>query len=714
MPLLLHVVVFLASFLLFQVELIASKAMLPGFGGSYLVWGVSVMIFQGLLLLGYSYAHLAGRLVRLRWFRLVVAAAPLVPLLFFPLHLEALTDRHPTLPFALDIAWTLLSSIGLAFFVLASLSVLLQRYLGSARLRQSANPYVLYATSNLGSFSGLLSYPLLVEPGLALGQQLILWQWLYGLGALLFLVVHVWAGQLPQTPAAAFAAPAPRRRAVWLLLSGAGSALFLAVTNLITFDIASAPLIWVLPLSLFLLSFVLTFKNTPWYPRWLRERLPLCLAIALLLYFLHQQSYTLPLPVLLGAHLLLLLLLCVICHGELNRTRPERVEELAAFYIYLSLGGFLGGVLVSWVIPVCSNSVLEYLAALTLLGLGVALAREERPAKGTLLAALAIAPVLLGWSWLLGRSDAAVSMYLAAGAGLALALIFFGIRRSVWAQAACLAIALLLAQHLEQLRPGEVLLEKHRNFYGIYTVFDKGEKRFLRHGTTLHGSQYLDAARRGQALNYYHASLPAGELLGSTVLPLERVGMVGLGAGALAAYGREGQEMVFYELDPYNEVVARRYFTYLEDCRADLELVFGDARLSLEQRPHERFSVLVVDAFNSDSIPLHLITVEAMQLYLERVQPDGVVLFHISNKFLDLRPVLRANAQRLGVHGLLKSVLVNVHPDGNQTIWAAISRSKGTAETLIIELGWQRLEDVPLRAIQPWTDRHSNIVAAFR
>ncbi len=718
--LLLHVLVFLAAFLLFQVELIASKAMLPGFGGSYLVWSVSVMLFQGLLLLGYSYAHLAGRLARRKGFRILMGIAPLVPLLFFPIHLSSLTDRHQDMPFALDITWTLVSSIGLCFFILASLSVLLQRFLGSAHFRQSTNPYVLYATSNLGSFSGLLSYPFIIEPLLDLGAQLVLWQWLYALSALLFLAVHIWAGRLPQATAASFAGPTPRRRAAWLVLSAASSALFLAVTNLITFDIASVPLIWVLPLSLFLLSFVLTFKNKPWYPKGLKERLPIFAAMGLFMFFLYLQSYTLPLPLLLAAHLLLLLLVCVICNGELNRSKPENVEELAAFYIYMSLGGFLGGVLVSWVIPLMSTAVVEYLAGFLLLCLGVALTGEQ-PLKrsltrGGLVLALCAAPVLLGWSWTLGMVGPGNSMYIAAGAGLILALLFFGMRNTPLALALTFALALVVAQNIDQVRPDEILLEKHRNFYGIYTVYDKGNKRYLKHGTTLHGSQYLSGPKRSHALNYYHSTLPAGELLSSDIFPLKRVGIIGLGAGALASYGRPGQKMTYYELDPYNEVVANRYFTFLKDCKADLNLVFGDARLSLEQAPRDSgaFDVLMVDAFNSDSIPLHLITVEAMELYLRKVGEHGLVLFHISNKFLDLRPVLLANSKVLDAHCLVKMMTGVVHADADKTIWAAITRDQVNAAALVTKLRWLQMELLGLPETRPWTDRYSNILTAFR
>lgn len=714
---LLHILVFLAAFLLFQVELIASKAMLPGFGGSYLVWSVGVMVFQGLLLLGYAYAHLAGRLASRPWFRKLQIGVVLAPVLLFPIPLAHLTQRLPELPFALDIAWTLVSTIGAGFMLLASIPILAQRYLANAGLRQSRNPYVLYATSNLGSFSGLLSYPLLVEPFLDLNAQLALWQALYGCAATLFISAHLAMGRLPRTSAAALAPRSPgglRRRLSWLLLSCAGSALFLSVTNVITFDLASAPLIWVAPLALFLLSFVLTFKERPWYPDWLRERFPLLAAVAVLLFVMQLQSYVLPLLALLAVHLLVLLLSCVICHGELSRGTPDNVEELAAFYIYMSLGGFLGGILVGWIIPLVSNAVLEYAAAFLLLAAGLALREGQKPRFKDLAAPLLVAGVVMCWSWLVGLAGGVSSNLIAAGAGLFLALGFYAMRRSFAAQALALILVLLLAQGVEHLRPGQTLLNKHRNFYGIYTVYDQGQKRYLKHGTTLHGAQYLTPERRHEALDYYHRSNPAGEVLRSDLFPLDGVAVIGLGAGALAAYGRPGQRFVFYELDPYNEYVARKWFTFLRDCRAELTVVLGDARLSLEEEQEANYNALLVDAFNSDSIPVHLLTVEALRLYFERVPPDGLVLLHVSNKFLDLEPVILANAKVLGLHALVKRKVTNVHPDAQATIWCALSRDPRPATLLRERLGWQRLEDLGTKTIAPWTDRYSNLLAAFK
>lgn len=724
----LHALVFLAAFLLFQVELIASKAMLPGFGGSYLVWSVSVMLFQGLLLLGYTYAHIAGRLAPKVWFRRLMYVIALLPLAFFPISLSGLTERHLELPFVLDIAWALLATIGPGFFVLSSLSVLAQRYLASSRFRQSSNPFVLYATSNLGSFSGLLSYPFLVEPMLALHTQLALWEWLYALTALLFVAVHAWSGRMPQTAGAAFAAHTAegrRKRAIWLLLSCAGSALFLSVTNVITFDIASVPLIWVAPLALFLFSFIPTFKERSWYPPLLRERFPLLAAIGVMLFAQQQMSYSLPVIILIPVHLVVLLLTCIICNGELNRAKPDQVGELAAFYIYMSLGGFLGGVLVAWIIPLISNSVIEYLAGFLLLALGLALQDRTAFPRRSWLAALVLGGVLLGWSTLLGRSQTDVSGFdisslYAGGAAFCIALLFWAMRNNPWSQALALALALVLAQGMEHLRPGQILLDKHRNFYGVYTVYDHGPKRFLKHGTTLHGAQYLAKDKQGIPLTYYHPLNPAGELLRSQLLHPDNLAVIGLGAGALASYAQSGQDFVFYELDPYNEFVARKYFTYLKNCKGNLSVIIGDARLSLKKAPKALYSILMVDAFSSDAIPVHLYTVEAMELYLQHIPKNGAVLFHISNKYLDLAPVLAANAHAIAekegspLYAMVKRKLTPPHPDAEASIWGALTRDPKVAALLENRLGWQSTAAMPLKKVAPWTDRYSNLLAVFR
>jgi hypothetical protein len=330
---LLHTLVFAAAFLLFQVELIAAKALLPGFGGSYQVWGAAVMTFQGLLLLGYAAAQ-QMETPRGRWLRWALCAAFAAGFAAFPTQLAPFSHPDYARPAALEVAWTLLRTVGLACLCLAPISILAQSLLAGSQLKQRANPYALYATSSLGSFAGLFSYPFLIEPHFLLPTQLFHWRDGFGtVGALLLLcLIGLRVGRPAATAAPgseAVAPPAgPRRTLAWLVLSAASSLLFLATTNLITFDIASAPLLWILPLGLYLLSFALTFKKNPWYPEWIRARFPLAAALGVFLFLMAFQSYRLPTVLLVAIHLLVLFAVCVVCNGELHRARPRRDPHL--------------------------------------------------------------------------------------------------------------------------------------------------------------------------------------------------------------------------------------------------------------------------------------------------------------------------------------------------------------------------------------------------
>ena len=681
------------------------------------------MLFQGLLLLGYTYAHLALKQfqrTKLRWIQLIVL---FMPLLLFPLSVADLAGDSRHISFVAAITKVLLTTVGPAFFSLSTLSVLLQGYLAASPLPQRENPYLLYATSNVGSFSGLLSYPFLVEPKLDLEQQLDLWQGGYLLLAGVF-VLLTWLflrldRRKPAVNDAVAAAGGPevslRVRLRWLLCAAAGSAMFLAVTNVITFDIAAVPLIWVLPLCIYLLSFVLTFKRKPWYPQALRERFPIVAAMGVFLFFLLLQSYKLPVLLLLGAHLIVLLAVCVICHGELYRLKPADTGRLPGFYLVLALGGFCGSLLVSWILPLSTNSLLEYCMGFFLLALALALGEKLRDLRfwRIVLAFLAV-PVLLGWGLLAAGAPAVQTTLIAAGAGFLLALIFFGLRERPVELALCLLLCLLSAVGVNNMSAGQKLLLQHRNFYGIYRVYDQDGKRCLKHGTTLHGMQYLDPARQHIAMTYYHAGGPAGQLLLSSKFHFDSVGVIGLGAGSLAVYARPGQRFDFYELDPYNEFVARRYFTFLEQSQGRVGLIFGDARVSLSAPDAPVYGVLLVDAFNSDSIPVHLITVEAIALYLRHVRPEGPLVFHISNKFMNLTPVLYANAKALGLRMVQRVDLAAGNPDAKASIWAALCRDPETADKLVSTLGWEDVEKMKIHPIRPWTDRFSNILSVLQ
>lgn len=719
MLILCKLIVFLAAFLLFQIELIVSKAILPGFGGSYMVWCTCMIFFQGMLLLGYLYAYGINLALSPKRSYPICLAVLIFPLLFFPLKLTALYTPTHDLPSVIEITLLFSQTIGIAFLVLSSISTMTQNFMAASSLSQRGNPYILYATSNLGAFCALATYPFLFEPLFDLDSQVYIWQGGYLLLAILgfagiFFRRHL-TGTRPLPPAGPDAAVSFIDRLHWFLLSAAGSAMFLAVTNIITFDLAAVPLLWILPLGIYLISFVLAFKQRPWVPDWLIIRFPMAAIIGIFLFVMMIQSYKLPVHATMPIHLIILFTVCLTCHGELNKYRPLNPARLPGFYITIALGGLFGSILVNQVIPLISAHLMEYMVALLLAAGAIALKSDKWIVSFKTLISLAILAVLIiCWPVALGYFGQIHGTVIAVCAGIVLSLALYRPSRNPHELFLALTVIISVTPLVDLVRMDRSLLHRHRNFYGIYRVYDSGPKRLLYHGTTLHGSQFLAFSRQNEALTYYHRTTPVGQVLSRYAGELERIAVIGLGAGSLATYATPVQEIDFYELDPYNKFVAENYFTFLKECSGRLSLIFGDARLSLSSVQDMHYSLIIIDAFNSDSIPLHLITVEAIQEYMRCTSPNGIILFHVSNKYLSLEPVLYANATQLDIRSLGKTNLMERHPDAEICKWVAITGNNHSAEKLINSLGWTDFSTNPPRIVRPWTDRYSNILSAIR
>ncbi len=715
----LNSVVFIASFLLFQIELIVANVILPGFGGSFQVWSSCLVFFQGFLLLGYFYAYQFHMHLNIRRHFVIHILIVLLPLFFFPIRLDLLQNPHYQIPMIIDIIIMLTQTIGLAFFVLTSVSIFIQNFLTASNLRLHDNPYVLYATSNAGSFTALLTYPFLFNSLFTFKEQIHFWQVGYGLLALLFLVLYFNKNRFLRSVKSETVIigerPSWKDRITWLLLSCAASTMLLAVTNIITFDIASIPLLWIIPLSIYLWSFILVFKKKCWYPLWLKDRFPLASIVGLFLFLLMEQSYKLPVLFLLGLHSLILFIFCITCHGEIIHHKPNHPNQLSEFYILIALGGFLGSILVSWIIPLVSTSIIEYPVAflIALIGFSIRLKRSKFSGKIIFRYALFVILLLL-WPLALNVLGSSTGSLIAILSGILMAINLKTISRDLKQFAVAFILFLITVQFFDVVRFKQSIVHKHRNYYGIYRIYDIGNKRYLQHGTTLHGSQYLDPIRQKEALAYYHVTAPAGNLLESWSSELERIGIIGLGTGSLAAYATSQQAIDMFELDPYNETIANRYFTYLEQCEGKLQLIFGDARLSLQNIPNATYSILIVDAFNSDAIPIHLLTVEAISEYIRCLDSNGLILFHISNKYLDLTPVLKANTGALKLHALKKTNVNSLHPDAEACEWIAITSDSAISNRLVQELKWNELVHIPIRNIRPWTDQYNNILSVIR
>ena len=676
--------VFLGAFLLFQVQLVSAKALLPRFGGSPAVWTTCMLFFQAVLLAGYAYAHGTSRSLAPRaqaWLHLGLSA---LALLCLPIAPRA--DATGTTAPVLAILALLARSVALPAFLLSASSPLLQSWAArAAGVQAGSGAYRLYAWSNAGSMLGLVAYPLVVEPFLPAGAQEIAWSGAFA-GFLLLSAWCAWraaatgpgatpidAGAKPLT-----ALPALRQSLTWLALSACSSTLLLATTNQMCQEVAVVPLLWVVPLALYLLSFLLPFSGERWYGRaWCLPVLVLALVAMAQATALGARAgilYAVP------VYSLGLFTCCLFCHGELAARRPD-ARHLTAYYLLIALGGALGGVFVSLAAPLLFRGYDELYVGLlgcALLAAGVVLKDPARRGRGPR-ALNPVAPALL---------------------------------------VAALLIGLALASRvLTRTRPG---ITELRSFHGALRIQDvslpsgAGSVRYLTHGRTFHGLQFLAPERRSEPTTYFGRTSGIGILLAELAAegPV-RVGIIGLGAGVLAAYGRAGDTYRFYELDPLVIEVARREFTFLSASPAVIEVVPGDARLSLEHERDQRFDLLVLDAFSSDAIPVHLLTREAFALYDRHLEPDGVLALHVTTRHLDLGPLIEAQARAEG-----KSAweILSAADEGQGLLdarWVLVGTDDSRLARPRIRAAGRRLAE-RVEPIRPWTDDYSNLLAVLR
>jgi len=678
--------VFLNAWLVFQVQPLIAKYVLPWFGGTPAVWTACLLFFQSGLFLGYAYALLIVQRVPARW-----QAA---------LHLALLAAALGTLPITPDAGWKLNAggdpvwrivqllavSVGLPYLLLSATGPLLQAW--HARIRPDVSPYPLYALSNLGSLLGLLSYPFWFDPAFAADQQTRIWSWGFwafagGCGAC---GVIVWrtpaAGLDPAADGTAPAcSPAPTwpRIGLWFTLAMAPSAMLLATTNLVCTDVAVVPFLWVLPLVLYLLSFILCFHRLRWCARgvwWVAW--PLAALAAVRVSFRSMGVVTSD-PVLVQIAVFFGLLFCcaMICHGELARTKPDPAQ-LTTFYLTLAAGGAAGGIFVGLIAPqlfVINLEVAIATVACTVLILIVAYHDGSGPLRR-------------------GRP------------------------RWVWA-GMLLATAGLIAAHVILFRDTLAgVQEVHRNFFGVLqvklkpaSVAGNGLVCQLIHGRTMHGLQFVEPRYRLVPTSYYGEQSGIGRLFRSRASDRPwRVGVVGLGVGTLAAYARPGDAFRFYEINPAVLDVAGRFFDYLPGCRGEVEVVEGDARMLLEQEPPQAFDVLVLDAFSSDSIPVHLLTREAFDVYLRHLQPDGVLAVHISNVHVDLSPVIAGQAAHFGLALAGFESSADAATETRQAIWMLLApRTQSLAIDAI-----QRGKLPPPKRELAWTDQRNSVFEVLR
>lgn len=746
MPLIVFTIsMFFSATLLFLVEPMQAKMALPMLGGAPAVWNTCLVFFQMTLLAGYLYAYGATKWLSRHEQIILHIALALTPLAVLPLHIpvgwEPPSESSPVLWVLAMLAVT----VGLPFFVLSSSTPMLQQWFSQSGHKSAHDPYFLYAASNAGSLVGLLSYPLILEPTLRLSTQSHLWS--YGYSGFLALTICCGALVWRTQAGVAFASANASRKAAreeaesgiwpqrlrWIALAFVPSSLMMGVTTALTTDVPAIPLIWVLPLALYLLSFVLVFaKRPPISHENLIRKLPTLLVFAL---FPTLSKSDFPLLILFPLYLFTLFGVGMVCHGELAHSRPK-VSRLAEFYLWISFGGVLGGIFNALLAPILFTNVVEFPLAL-IFAAYLLPAIDQEPVPPTQTAKLRRNDVLLPLA--LGLSMAAI-IFCYAHLGLKpnniFIVILFGYSM-VW----CLSFserpmrfanglaAILIASSLFAGLYGKLLL-KERSFFGVLRVGNDtaGAFRYLIHGAIIHGVQSLDPAKSREPLAYFTKTGPAGSVFRameartrfgrSGELSKPRWAVVGLGAGSMACYLQPGESLTFYEIDPAVERIASdpQYFTFLSQCAPAASIVIGDARLKLHDAPDGSFDLIVVDAFSGDSIPMHLMTREALALYLHKLAPGGMLAFNISNGHLKLASTFGALARDAGLACLDDddSVLSKEQAgEGKKNSeWIVMARSRADLGALATEAYWMPVVTPP--GTQVWTDDYSNLLSVIK
>lgn len=675
------VTIFLSAFLLFLVQPLIARMILPWFGGTAAVWTTCLMFFQTTLLAGYAYANWSIRYLRPRRQALLHLILLAASLLMLPILPRAIWRPSGADQPALRIVLLLAATVGAPYLLLSTTGPLLQAWY--ARMNSSAMPYRLYALSNAGSLLALLCYPVAVEPTLGSSAQAYGWSAAYLVFVILCGILSWRVGRArhrpaPSEPTPASPAPPFAQRLLWIVLAALPSLLLLAITNQLLQNIAPIPLLWVAPLSVYLLSLILCFDSDRWYNR--KAWLPLFLALtAWMTYELFPNNQNTNVWFLIPLFITGLFVCCMVCHGELALRRPP-ARWLTSFYLMVSIGGAAGGIFVGLLAPMIFRTLLELRLGLLGSVLLVTALVYGRPGKSWLRKPW--------WEWLQVTSAAA----------LVLSLVYL--------------VTITQYRWLNQ----QSLVE--RNFYGQLLVHDtfvdpeEPAHRDLLHGTIRHGSQYLTPQYRHTPSVYYGPTSGVGRAIAHILEsgPV-RVGIIGLGTGTIAAYGRPGDVFRFYEINPLVADIAWAQFSYLHDCPATLAIILGDARRSLELEAPQRYDLIAVDAFSGDAIPIHLLTSEAFQQYFRHLKPGGILAIHISNKYLRLEWVVRTEAEALGK----KALAVFDEPEeetSSSSDWMLVTGDGA----LFDSPKWKGLgAPTPRPAhFRLWTDDYCNIVSVLK
>jgi len=700
------ITVLVGAFLLFQVQPVISKIILPWFGGGPSVWTTCLLFFQVMLVVGYAYAHLLTRYVppnRQAWVHGILVLVSLLTLPILPA--ESWKPDDAGSPMA-QILMLLLVSVGIPYLLLSATGPLVQVWF--ARRYPDRSPYRLYALSNVGSLGGLLTYPFLVEPAMTSPQQAHGWSLLFVVYAVLAILLAVLFARYLRSHAERGGTPEPDEidvaekkksakedagagnwdRLTWLLLPAFATLMLMAVTNHLCLNVAVIPFFWVVPLSVYLLTFIICFDRPNWYRRGLFTPLAMFSTLAVSSIYMRFLVNNLFEDIGLGlnfsnvaenlvvntlAHLLLLLVACMLCHGELVKRKPP-TSQLTSFYLLVSIGGALGGVMVSIICPLLFPVFLElYVGILVVF----------------MFAAGMVIRNILGGHGLMQM-----------GVTITLGMLLGIVATAQWSM----------------IDEKETTILATRNFYGVLLVREDAEKRSLVNGEILHGLQLLSEDRRREPTTYYGRKSGVGIAIEQSRAdrPL-KIGAIGLGVGTIACYAKPGDEIDFFEINPDVIRLARSHFTFLKDCPVEPRIIQGDARLSLERMKPAEYDVLAVDAFSSDAIPVHLLTVEAIELYQQHIKPGGVIAIHVSNRHLRLVPVVTGLARH---HGLQFALVLSVPKDDDtwldQADWVLLTRNEDFLNDPTVKNAARKMTESDSQEVRLWTDNYTSLLEILK
>ena len=712
---------FTSAALLFWVQPLVAKMLLPLLGGAPSVWNTCMVFFQALLLAGYAYALLLSQRFSLRNQAILHAVLLLVAGLVLPFTLSnRVLASVPTQ--SSPIGWvltTLLVTVGPPFLLLSATAPLLQRWFSHSTHKSARDPYFLYAVSNAGSMLALLGFPFLLEPAFAIRTQN--WIWAVGYAVLVALLITcaiVLNGRKAATQAVMVEEQPvvkvkPAQRFEWVLLAFVPSSLMLGVTTFIATDVASVPLIWIIPLALYLLTFILAFGSTQLIKlSWASILFPSAL---LVLGAFVVLSPPLSVWVTISLHLLVFFFAALVSHQRLAGSRPH-VSKLPEYYLWIAVGGVLGGIFNALLAPLLLSTPLEYPAAIILALLVRPVTDHEPKTKSwrriafpTFIFVLTIVLALV-----VPRFD--LSGKLQNGLVLLPPLVLcfaLSFRRPL---VFALSLAALMLASVPYTNGSAQTLATERNFFGVWRVTTNPNEQFRRlyHGSTVHGVQLNDEARKCEATSYYHKDGPLGQVFAvyNSKPSIKPVAATGLGAGTIGTYAAPGQEWDFYDIDPAIVRIASdpRYFTFLSDCtKAHYRVILGDARLQLHEAPAGKYGLLIMDAFSSDSVPAHLLTTEAMNLYLDKLSTDGMLAFHISNRYLNLEPLLSGLSRRAGLSAFIRRDQERSVDGKYPSVWVVMARNDAALGTIADDDRWRRVQGDMV-----WTDDFSNILSLLK